>query len=506
MSDSSQSNVNSTGRCGWCGTCNSFPPWAPERLRHLTLEERDALANSMKKKQLAFIAKRNTNIQTFASDITLSNDTPRSTQVLSATVNSHDDIQENIDSNGVLKEVQSDLSFASDTSSEQNGSVHHRAEHDETTKTSVLESMTSASIKEKREHPILEQSIDQGDDSTHLSELQHVSVPASDSFPPTQPSPVASPSLKRRTSKRSWKRGYVDSDAESFHTAGEENSEEELSFDSPNHSIENSSAHIKASADENDSEDDEFEDWIMARGVVTEDPHPETKLGSSPELEEVPLSAYENISQEQRDKQLVDTGMTTTNDSSHKSTGCINGDDEVDNSKTKAVLTSDENTVEIPTMPMSAIENGTSYPSISFEYLEDSVSARRTRGRGHSRRNSTHFQEYGLPSDLITLGSTEISLDSCDSNAPMLNCEDCKAWRRRVEELQTKVEELTSALATKDMELASARSRQIMKGRDRTRNETRLLQECESLRVTTEFLVSFALLQPHDVEEHDLSN
>lgn len=64
-------------------------------------------------------------------------------------------------------------------------------------------------------------------------------------------------------------------------------------------------------------------------------------------------------------------------------------------------------------------------------------------------------------------------------------CEDCGRWRSRVQELELQVEALQSALTAREMENMAMRSRAKTGGR----TEAQLIQECESLRVTTEFLV-----------------
>lgn len=147
-----------------------------------------------------------------------------------------------------------------------------------------------------------------------------------------------------------------------------------------------------------------------------------------------------------------------------------------------------------PTLTMHDIEHGKSLLSLPSENLEESVSSRRTPVRGQSQVNTASLDdEYSLSADLIPLRSTtEISLE----NTPPLNsagpphCFDCDAWRGRVEELQTKVEQLTIELSGREIECASLRAKCSGKIRPPTKNEARLRQECASLRVTTEFLVS----------------
>lgn len=72
----------------------------------------------------------------------------------------------------------------------------------------------------------------------------------------------------------------------------------------------------------------------------------------------------------------------------------------------------------------------------------------------------------------------------------VVHCSDCQAWRSRVKHLEAKVESLTSTLAAREMDIATLRARIGDDGRHVPKSEARLMQECESLRVTAEFLVS----------------
>lgn len=71
-----------------------------------------------------------------------------------------------------------------------------------------------------------------------------------------------------------------------------------------------------------------------------------------------------------------------------------------------------------------------------------------------------------------------------------IQCADCQAWKSRVIQLEAKLESLSSSLAIREMEVATLKSKIDQAGRFVPKSEARLMQECESLRVTTEFLVS----------------
>lgn len=132
----------------------------------------------------------------------------------------------------------------------------------------------------------------------------------------------------------------------------------------------------------------------------------------------------------------------------------------------------------------------------STENLEDVVQKRREAQARPKRRPSP-------PPDMADVRLGHMADDSVISHvefsecvdelvgANVVECSDCQVWRKRVQELETKVDTLTSGLAVREMEMATLRARVGDGDRYVPRSEARLLEECESLRVTTEFLVSF---------------
>lgn len=68
-------------------------------------------------------------------------------------------------------------------------------------------------------------------------------------------------------------------------------------------------------------------------------------------------------------------------------------------------------------------------------------------------------------------------------------CGDCMQWRGRVQELEMQVEALTATLSARERDVTSLRARVSGEGRKCSKGEARLRQECEGLKVTTEFLV-----------------
>lgn len=125
----------------------------------------------------------------------------------------------------------------------------------------------------------------------------------------------------------------------------------------------------------------------------------------------------------------------------------------------------------------------------TIESLEGSVSSRPTMQHRHIS-NDPHFNNFDLPPELHNKRSVEIQLQSESSLVPRTACADCEIWRARVQELELRVEALTSALAAREMEHVALRARVSDRIRHIPKSEARLAEECESLRVTTEFLVS----------------
>lgn len=128
--------------------------------------------------------------------------------------------------------------------------------------------------------------------------------------------------------------------------------------------------------------------------------------------------------------------------------------------------------------PISEAESIGSKPDYN---LETSTVTTSSSPRKPMRNNAV--EDEVLPADLMQ--PKEITPDPKP-------CEDCERWRERVRELEFKVEALTSALTAREMESASMRARAADR-RYVGKNATQLMEECESLRMTTEYLVRFHL-------------
>lgn len=127
--------------------------------------------------------------------------------------------------------------------------------------------------------------------------------------------------------------------------------------------------------------------------------------------------------------------------------------------------------------------------TFSSENLEDSVAISHAFVRNNVQQNPP-FGNFATSAEFSSVRSEEIPLD----NSPRVQtqCQDCERWRERVQELELKVEALTSALTAREMEAVALRAKTTPRGRHVPRNEAQLIQECQSLRVTTEFLVSLS--------------
>lgn len=180
-----------------------------------------------------------------------------------------------------------------------------------------------------------------------------------------------------------------------------------------------------------------------------------------------------------------------------------------------ATLTMKANNVFQNVKSNSGDGGATSTPSLDVDSwnsdnLEEVVLASESK-RGHTRRASLRQgdsdlsltkmnddtsqpqHEHHRTEDIITVAMESVDGDVKSVRGAVakdvVQCEDCQAWRKRVVQLEEKVESLSSSLASKELDLATLRARHFDAGRRVPKTEARLIQECEGLRITTEFLV-----------------
>lgn len=116
----------------------------------------------------------------------------------------------------------------------------------------------------------------------------------------------------------------------------------------------------------------------------------------------------------------------------------------------------------------------------------------------HSLRSLNSNKTYPLHEPISGTASSKASgspeVLKSTSRDPAANnivcCSDCQAWRRRVQDLETQVEAQHAAIVAREMEITSLRARLENGSSHSSKSEPRLLQECRSLRLTVEFLVS----------------
>ncbi|PXF49405.1 hypothetical protein BWQ96_00721 [Gracilariopsis chorda] len=388
-------------RCGMCGACDSMPPWAPERLRNATPEERAALEKRMREKQRLFIEQRDARLR--RTKAAQQDSLPLvSSPIRVEPKNEEQKISQPKPQENPMQAVQS-LPW-SDLSStvEERASPSHALQQNEFTP--HVDNSTSPPSPPKR-LPL------------------HRTAPEE---PPQNPTEVQSakqpqeqdPSSPSAAPMRTISLQDFESDVDSFHTAEDEDLHTPLPT-SPQHET--------------------------AHPTLSHSPKP---VHSPLHVQSIhPTSTEPNL----RPTTLSDpiSDPLQTNKASQQS------------------QTSDD------------------FRSLVSENLEETVIARRRRHRNHSRENSLAIlDDYQLPADLLPLRS-DASLDRVIPQPP---CVDCERWRTRVQELELKIEALTSALTALEMESSTMRARTAARTQRLPKTAAQLAEECESLRVTTQFL------------------
>lgn len=450
-----------------CGNCGSSPPWAPENLKRATPAFRLALEKRMAERQAIFkqefqqrltqLRKQGFLVETYKHEDATATD-PNSESVNQRDTRvSHPTVSQPVSETEIEIREKAEMDHA-DT-------VHCTAEP-------ALE-MTEVAVEGVAEHQL--DIPNAPEPVSHLADgVEEVHV---------RDSEAAGDGEGPRRSARS----DYDSDAESFHTADEEGSVLRDGDHVP--PVVKSQQGRSGGNGENVAGDEKkFGDWTEGLyGQVRKGGHGE------PELEEVSFEEDRDHFDPVTNGDILDQAMLQQVQLDaveiplrREKEADVNGASLSEESSASKPTNDSSESLDIPTLPMQAIEAGQSVTSMPSENLEDAVYARRRPTRGHSRQNSLHLDHYPLPPDLVPLQTTEIELEK--ANVPQLSCSDCTAWRTRVEQLQAQVEGLTATLALRDRECASLKAKYVGKGRELGKNEARLMQECESLRVTTEFL------------------
>lgn len=448
-----------------CGYCGSMPPWAPEALKEASPAARRALFERMKEKQRRFIVERDARL----ADMKLKENADAKEEKEedrreARTGKADEEIERNLQSGDAIP-LADDIPLQIGTTSEEPEGA------------SDVYGDISEAFSVPRAAPVTFA-------SSQSSPSSSLTPPIGDTSPKRKPSRravVIDPNPERtaqrannpRLSSASFRSN--DSDADSFHTAEEVDRSV----------VEDVAAGLdEVRIDDDDDDVDDDDDDVDDDGVDDDG------------LQEVPIGEEEEADDEFADWQAFaggNQGSAEASATSEAGAFSLDGNAKDNEEATTEIQlqdnptngteqsSGDSSSGPIPTLSMLQLSPGASLTSIPSENLEESVSARRPLARGHARQNSaSQFEEYALPSDIVPLRAADV--------APPLQCEDCEKWRTRVEELQLKVEALTSALAARDMEGASLRAKCAGKMREPNRSESRLIQECESLRVTTEFL------------------
>lgn len=446
-----------------CAACGSMPPWAPEALQGASASTRRAVFERMAMAQRRFIEERDARLAAMKDATRRSARPAESEQTVRVAP----------------------------------GEAEHKPRADDTRGLDTLPPADDVPLQRARPAPDpappaveIESSIDVHPDISKTSHDLELNGGAVASPPSPIPRSILTSSVKSPSPKRNSVRRAVvidpnpertaqresnpnisamsfkssESDADSFHTAEEvaDDPRDSSELDMVEVAIDDSTLQEDPAVDHGNDESDDF---VSSRAIPEEQP-----FGSD-------------------EKEIKDSSVISTQNNATATETPL----QQHPAKVEGQVGAGSSNEAIPTMSMLQLSPEHSLTSLPSENLEDSVSARRTPARERSRQGPfAPFEEYPLPSDIVTLRSA-------DSETP-LQCEDCERWRGRVEELQTKVERLTAALAARDMECASLRAKHAGKLREPNRGESRLIQERNSLRVTTEFL--YRKLERYERDAH----
>lgn len=310
--------------------------------------------------------------------------------------------------------------------------------------------------------------------------------------------------------------GEPDSDADSFHTAEEEDEENEN--ENENEPGEATGAEIRqvneGDEDKTEREDDAGQEKSNSASLQLGPPSSSTVNDDvDNDSDSDFIARFE--SQKSAANSTFETGVSSKAPKEHGARGEEHIESAVEPHATQSdaqqpslhttipIISMDETPpVAPPTHRISPADN-TSQPdepsSWTSENLEE-LALERRRQNGYRRRPTAATSDAAGPSSrtqLAKLRQANRDLDLMEENRigrDVVECSDCHAWRRKVVQLEETVEELSSALAAKDMDLAMTRAKLGDIRRNTPKSEARLLQECESLRVTTEFLVCSPIL------------
>lgn len=443
------------GRCGMCGSCGSMPPWAPEALKDASPAARRALFERMQEKQRHFIVERDARLTAMKLsgssgaqdnvDREPNADEPEQSEAKG------DIPLRNADANNTQLPPADDIPLQIEKASTEGGSP--LAIHDDLSGACNALRVAPVAVASPRAPVSPPASAADVASSPKRKPSRHAVV--------IDPDPVRTAQRASNPNMSSASLRSNDSDADSFYTAEEVDhpAREPDTVDVDEMKVDDDGLEEVPMGDDGEEKDDDFADW---QAFHSDKPNGTDVRGET--------ETESEMAEDHRCGTVEQGGEETT-------VVPLDDDTEIGSLQPDA----DEQNNPIPTLSMLQLSSGKSLMSVPSDNLEETVSARRSLARGHSRQGSaSHFEEYALPSDLVPLRSADV--------APQLQCHDCEKWRGRVEELQLKVEALTSALAARDMESAALRAKSTVKTRAPNRNESRLIQECESLRVTTEFL------------------
>lgn len=461
---STTSTPASSGKCGMCGNCNAMPPRGPESMAKLTLAERDALETRMKEAQRRFIIERDAH--------------------LTITHNGKDASIKKMDPTlDKPSESQPTSSAASATSSDDVKAVRLEERPREESSQPAQEALEETPREEfsKPAQEALEETLRE----QPVQEADKLDIPIISAWPAlAQPSqPMLSQTLRQPSfATPSTSFGDLESDADSFHTADEDDrntTTDSISTDftsplsarrSPIAPNSNSLTSRRTGTVKFSGRDQQhFEgDNSLKRSTFTGKAAENNFTGASTSTQhEFPQRPGTHGDRQGADMDSVGLTMLPMNGTSR-----ITDNSHLDEVDLDGAFTTD-----------NLGEANLDSDSSQAQQKRQSLVAE---GEVESAHRSSVLREYGVEEES---GMDKNELVSKETT----RCSDCQSWRRRVQELEMKVEALTAVVAARDMVIATMRARIGDGARHSSKSEARLVEECESLRVTTEFLVSWEL-------------
>lgn len=470
---------SSSAQCGMCGSCGGMPPWAPEVIAKATPAQRQALDHRLSEARKRFIAARDARLAA----------TKPITQKDESKLSSDDEKDTEIN-----REFKDQLKPHPENIPE---------EQKPAPPTDATASKSRSVGKENRPAPDQHQQPQQPQHKTeNQSKQSNVAV-----LKPENSRKSSAP-VKQTNSLSASSLTELESDADSFHTADDEELDdkfEQVSTDLKNDGVTMNSDELRYMSIpiETDAGKTAFTEKRNPGHSVERYQASNSSNAPSQSPDKIPeLVSFDDIDDNTNKESEWAPFQTqtipranTNNTMNANAAGPSNPITSASiNPQTIAGENADSKMAIQELSPGSVGENVDTWTSDNLEQILLAQSSLQNRPR---RPSTTAFNSRA--NDIVNGDSlrsrTELpvltsppSRHSDKDGRRGIQCADCQAWKSRVIQLEAKLESLSSSLAIREMEVATLKSQIDQAGRYVPKSEARLMQECESLRVTTEFL------------------